>query len=162
MKRLIIISAMAALFIGCIGCITTGTVFTEECTIYQEVGATPENSVICAKISNPCAIHRLLATAAKAPVIWEQQVYVAMFDLWAQKIQAAIEEGVTYRLLQETVLIQIARLNREAGLALLLVSDGIFVFDNQAQLIGEVDQKLLLMSLEDLRSQVKRMAILAD
>lgn len=162
MKRLIIMVAIAALFVGCIGCVTTKTVYTEECTTYAEVGATAENSVICAKISNPCAVQKLLATAAKAPVIWQQREYVAMFEEWAGKIQILIEEGITYQLLQETILVQIARLNREAGLALLLVSDGIFVFEGQTQLIGEIDQKLLLMSLEDLRNQVKRMGILAQ
>jgi len=84
-----------------------------------------------------------------------------MFEKWAWEIQAIIEEGISYQLLQEMVLIQIAKLNKEAGLALLIVSDGIFVFDGQGALIAPIDQKLLLMSLEDLRAQVKRMGILA-
>lgn len=129
------------------------------CTIYEEVGATPDTSLIAKLIKDPCVAQRILATAAKAPVIWSDN-YAAMFELWACKIQGIIEAGVTYSDLQAIVVAQIAKLNREAGLALLVVSDGIFVFDGQKEIIGEIDKKLLLMSLEDLRAQVKKMEIL--
>ena len=48
--------------------------------------------------------------------------------------------------LQDIVPVQVAKLNKEAGMALLMVSDGIFVFNGRQSLIGEVDRKLLSMS----------------
>ena len=78
------------------------------------------------------------------------------------KIQAVIDGGLTFSDLQTIVLTEIAKLNQEAGMAILMVSDGIFVFDGQQSLIGDVDRRLLSMSLEDLRSQVKRMALMAS
>ena len=146
-------------------CITFGacaTMTTNQtaCTIYEDVGATAENSVIAKLISNPCTAQRILAVAAKAPVIWSP-LYVDLFELWAGKIQAVIEAGISYSDLQVMVVAQIAKLNREAGLALLIVSDGIFVFDGQMQPIGDIDRKLLLMSLEDLRAKVKQLKILS-
>jgi len=167
MKRMIVVLMAVILMIVAImglGCVTTGevpTVFNQPCSIYEDVGATAENSLIAKMIPNPCAAQKILATAAKAPIVWADKAYVEMFEKWAGEIQAIIEEGISYQLLQEMVLIQIAKLNKEAGLALLIVSDGIFVFDGQGALIAPIDQKLLLMSLEDLRAQVKRMGILA-
>ena len=171
MKRGIMFAAFVvalALIAGhvLIGCAINGnnqvqTVFTQPCDIYESVGATPENSLIAAKIKNPCAAQSILATAAKAPLIWHQERYAELFEEWASKIQGVIDAGVTYSDLQDVVLVQIAKLNNEAGMALLMVSDGIFVFDDQASLIGEIDRKLLSMSIQDLRSQVKKMALIA-
>jgi len=163
MKHGIVLIALLVLAFG--GCATTDppvqTIFNQPCDIYEQVGATPENSVICSKISNPCAAQRLLAIAAKTPLIWGQEQYAELFEKWAGKVQSVIETGVTYEALQEIVLIEIAKLNREAGMALLMVSDGIFLFGGQQELIGDVDKRLLLMSLVDLRAQVSRMAVMA-
>ena len=154
------------------GCSTTGggvecrsgwiQFLTVPCDIYEEVGATPENSLIAKLIENPCVAQSLLATTAKAPLVWHQERYAELFEEWAAKIQAVIDGGLTFSDLQTIVLTEIAKLNREAGMAILMVSDGIFVFDGQQSLIGDVDRRLLSMSLEDLRSQVKRMALMAS
>lgn len=151
---------LAIMVLANVGCATFGLGTSEECTVYADIGATAENSVICSLIDDPCLAQRILATAAKAPVIWKPE-YVGMFDVWAGKVQEIIDTGLSYQALQDMIVVQIATINREAGLALLLVSDGIFVFNGHTELIGEIDKKLLLMSLEDLRAQVKRMAILA-
>jgi hypothetical protein len=158
MKRHIfmVVAVFCMLFAGCA---TTDAPNQPACTIYEDVGATPENSVIAKLIKDPCMAQRILATAAKAPIIWSPE-YVGMFESWADKIQIIIEAGVSYNDLQIMVVTQIAKLNREAGLALLIVSDGIFVFDGHTEVIGEVDKKLLLMSLEDLRAKVKKLGVL--
>ena len=67
-----------------------------------------------------------------------------MFEKWAREIQTIIDAGISYQVLQEMVLMQTAKLNKEAGLALLIVSDGIFVFENHGELISPIDQRLLL------------------
>jgi hypothetical protein len=85
-----------------------------------------------------------------------------MFELWAGKVELMIEGGLTYGQLQEIILIEVAKLNKEAGMALLLVSGSIFAFEGEQSPIKEMDKKLRLMSLEDLRAQVKRMALIAS
>ena len=150
------------------GCATdggapVGTIFDDgNCTIYEDVGATPENSVIAKLIKNPCAAQTILATAAQLPFMWKQKNYYEMFDKWADKIQQYIESGMTYADLQQIVVISIANFNKDVGVGLLIVSDGILVFDNQKSIIGEKDRTLLLMSLTDLRAKVSRMATLTS
>lgn len=167
MKRgIFLLSIVGFAALGLLGACATqdsevqvATVFSQPCTIYEEIGATPENSLICAKIENPCAAQSILATAAKAPALWKKKEYCELFDEWAGKVQAILESGVTYRDLQDLVLMQIAKLNDKAGLALLVVSDGIFVFSEESP-IRPIDRQLILMSLVDLRAQVARLAIL--
>lgn len=146
------------------GCASNGNsppvIFNQPCDIYENVGATPENSVIAKLIKNPCTAQKILATAARIPYIWKQQQYVDMFMKWSDKIQEIIEGGVTYDQLQAMVILQISKLNKDAGLALLVVSDGIFVFGSEDSPIKEMDKKLLLMSLTDLKQKVEQMAII--
>jgi hypothetical protein len=166
MKNMMILAAILIAG-GFAGCATTGTdapviptVFDQDCKIYEDVGATPENSLICKLIKNPCVAQKLLGLPVKVGVVWKPE-YAALFEEWADKIQMIIEVGVTYQTLQDIVLVQVAKLNKGAGMGLLIISDGIFVFGAHPELIGPIDKKLLLMSLEDLRAQVARMAILA-
>lgn len=160
MKKTILALLSCTLLVGCAGIQTPGTVYNQPCTIYQDVGATPENSLIAAKLSNPCLVHRLLVTAAKLPVVWQKKAYVDLFDEWAGKFQTIVEYGITYKSLQDLVVVEIAKFNQEAGLALLIIGDGIFVF-TETDMINQVDKKLILMSLADLRVQVARLGILA-
>ena len=79
------------------GCSTTGggvempewmdTIFDRPCDIYEEVGATPENSLIAKLIENPCVAQSLLATAAKAPLVWHQERYAELFEEWRQRFR---------------------------------------------------------------------------
>jgi len=156
--------AMVLLIFMAFGCASNGTappvIFNQPCDIYESIGATPENSVIAKLIKNPCTAQKILATAARIPYIWSQQQYVDLFMKWEGKIQEIIEGGVTYDQLQAMVIMQISKLNKDAGLALLVVSDGIFVFGNEDSPIKEMDKKLLLMSLADLKQKVEQMAII--
>ena len=148
-----------SLLLGAVGgCATFGTTQT-ECTIYQDVGATADNSLIMKYIKDPCVAQRILATTAKAGAIWKPE-YIDLFDAWAVKVEAIIESGVTYGDLQNLVIMKIAETNREAGLIILIVSEDIFIFDGNKEVISMIDKKLLLMSLEDLRAKVARLKIL--
>lgn len=158
MKRYLLVLAMLVLIGAVGGCATIGTVQT-ECTIYQDVGATADNSLIAKYIKDPCVAQRILATTAKVGAVWKPE-YIDLFDAWAIKIEAVIAAGISYDDLQNLVIMKIAETNKQAGLILLVVSDGIFVFDGHKEIIGATDKKLLLMSLEDLRAQVARLKIL--
>mgnify|MGYP006282283007 CR=1 FL=1 len=158
LKRMGILCLLLAAFLMA-GCVTFGDV--QPCTVYEDVGATPENSLIAELIDDPCQAQDILATAAKMPLVWEQQEYAEAFEVWAIKVEAAVESGMSYEALQEFVVIKVAEFNQEAGLVLLILSDDILVFDGHGEMISEVDRKLLLMSLEDLRAQVRRMAVIA-
>ena len=161
-----LLTAVAGFVLG--GCATeggapVGTVFDgSECTIYQDVGATPENSIIAKLIENPCIAQKIICTAAKLPLVWKQEKYLELFNEWADKLQVYIESGITYSDLQQMVIVNIAKFNENVGMGLLLVSDGILVFDSETALIGDVDRTLLLMSLADLRAQVQRMAAIVS
>lgn len=158
MKKLTVLLIACALFIGCTG-MQVGTVFTQPCTIYEEFGATPENSLIAAKIANPCAAQRMLATAAKLPAVWGQKQYVEQFNKWSGIIHDRITKGISYADLQALVVAEVAKFNAQAGMALLIVSDGLFVFEGEVQPLQPMDQKLLLASLNDLRVQVARLSL---
>ena len=159
MKLLAIISTLAVLvMVGCTG-LQVGTTFTQPCTIYEVFGATPENSLIASKIANPCAAQKMLATAAKLPAIWGKAEYIAQFNKWAGVIYTRLNEGITYQALQELVVMEVAKFNKEAGLTLLILSDGIFVFGGEVAPIGDVDKRLLLASLNDLRVQVANLSL---
>lgn len=136
------------------------TVFDQECTIYEDFGATPANSLIADKIANPCAVQSLLATAAKLPAIWAEKEYTDLFEKWAIFLEEQIKAGLTYQRLQDLVIFEVAKLNKEAGMTLLILGDGIFVFGGEVDMIMPVDKNMILASIEDLRAKVKQMALM--
>ena len=143
---------------GCTG-LQVGTTFNQPCTLYETFGATTENSVIASKITNPCAAQRLLATAAKLPAVWGQKEYIDKFNQWSGVVHSTILKGITYAALQDLVVMEIAKFNKEAGLTLLILSDGIMVFGEIQTPIKPMDQKLLLASLNDLWVQVANLSL---
>ena len=155
---LAVVFIACALLLSCNG-MQVGTTFTQPCTIYETFGATPANSLIAAKVPNPCAAQRLMATAAKMPAIWGKKEYINQFNQWATVIYTKINEGITYQALQGLVTAEVAKFNKEAGLALLILSDGIFVFEGEMAPIGDVDKRLLLASLNNLRVQVANLSL---
>ena len=159
MKRIFVLFSLLALF-GCSG-LGIQTTFNQPCSIYEEIGATPENSLIASKIDNPCAAQKLLATAAKLPAVWGEKKYTDLFETWASKLESVVKGGTTYSGLQNMIVMEISKLNRKAGMVLLIISYNVLVF-NESISINSMDMKLLLMSLEDLRKQVKQMAIVAE
>jgi hypothetical protein len=148
---------MVILFMGCAG---VQPAYNTPCTIYEDFGATPENSLIAAKIANPCAAQRLLATAAKLPAVWAQKDYIEKFNKWSGIVHNAIAQGITYQALQDMVVMEVAKLNKEAGMTLLILGDGLLVFGEIQTPISPVDQKMLLASLNDLRVQVARLSLM--
>ena len=152
---------LAVMFIaGCTG-MQVGTVASQPCTIYEDFGANPENSIIAKNIKNPCTAQRLLATAAKMPVIWGQKKYIDSFNQWSGVINQHITSGITYQALQKLIMMEIVKYNSQAGMALLILSDDIMVFGTVDAPISQIDQKLLLASLNDLRVQVANLSLIA-
>ena len=131
-----------------------------NCTIYEEYGATPENSIIAKRIKDPCQAKRLIIMAAKLPAIEWEKKYTVEFEKWAAFIEARLEDGITYAELQDIVIIEIAKLNKKVGMALLVVSDAIFVFDDNTKIL-EIDMAMLKALIQDLRREVKLMEAMA-
>jgi hypothetical protein len=129
------------------------------CTIYQDFGATPENSLIAKKIANPCAAQRVLVTAAKLPAVWAGPDYFSKFGSWANQVQMMISSGITYETLQLQIIKRVAEYNAEVGMALLIASDSLLVFQGEVALVNDMDKRLLLASLNDLRVQVANMGL---
>jgi len=147
------------LFIGIIlffGCSSIQISDPENCTVYEEYGATWENSLIASKIPDPCLATRLITTAAKLPAVKWKRKYTLLFDEWASKIEAIIQGNVTYADLQNIILLEVSKLNTQAGLTMLVISEGIFVFDDQG-ILKEKDVELLLALISHLRAEVKSM-----
>lgn len=158
MKRLFVVVAVVALLAGCNGFKVT-TPNSIPCTIYQDFGATPENSIIVTKVSDPCMAQRLLVTAARLPAVWAKEEYFVKFGKWSDRIQMMINSGITYSALQLQVAKAVAEYNAEAGMALLIVSDSLFVFEGELAMIKEMDKRLLLASLNDVRVKVANMGL---
>lgn len=131
----------------------------EECKIYQAYGATPENSLIAAKIPDPCLAKRLITVSAKLPALEYERAYTDAFDEWAGKMEVLIQGNLTYADMQDLVLIEVAKLNKKAGMAMLIVSDSILVF-NERGLLKDKDVELLLGLITHLRVEVAKMAML--
>lgn len=158
MKYLFIVFTLLFVVTGCTQ-FTTG-VTPVQCTIYEDFGATPENSIIASKISNPCLASDLIVVAAKMPVIWEKK-YGEEFDKWATKMEAILNNGVTFTKLRDIVTIEIARLNKEIGLTFLAISPIINQFDETGMLLP-VDTEMCLALIKKLRREVAQMAALAQ
>ena len=133
----------------------------QNCTIYQEYGATPMNSLIADKIKDPCLARRLISTSAKLPAIQWKKKYTEEFEIWAAKVEAMIQDNISYADLQDIVLLEVSKLNAKAGLVFLIVSDEILVF-NERDLLKDKDVELLLGLIKHLRTEVAKMAILAQ
>ena len=156
--KLAAVFAAILMLAGCSG-MQIGTPSSVPCTIYTDFGATPENSLIAAKIQNPCTAQRVLVTAAKLPAVWAKEDYFVKFGKWADRIQMMINSGITYSNLQLQVVKAVAEYNAEAGMALLIVSDGLLVFEGELSLLKDMDKRLLLASLNDVRVQVANMGL---
>jgi hypothetical protein len=159
MKKTLLIAISVVMLAGCVTGPQVQPVWNMPCTIYTDFGANPENSIIARHVQNPCAAQRLLATAAKLPAIWAQQKYIEQFNKWAGVVHQTIVQGTTYAGLQNLVIAEIAKLNREAGMTLLILSDGLLVFGQEEAPIMPMDVKLLLASLNDLRVQVAALSL---
>ena len=158
MKRYLIISLIITAFVigGCENIKWPGGEI--PCTIYEEVGATPENSLIAKRISNPCQAQRLLVTAAKLGVVWDAYS-VEQFDKWVGKLQGYVGPTTTYYDLQQFVMLKVAEFNKKLGGTFLIVSDLILIFPDKEIMFGK-DLTLAKMSIEDLKAQVAKLALI--
>ena len=155
MKKLLLLSIL--LIVSCAGILSD----PQNCTIYQEYEATPMNSLIAEKIKDPCLARRLITTSAKLPAIQWEKKYTDEFEIWAAKVEAMIQDNISYADLQDIVLLEVSKLNAKAGLVFLIVSDEILVF-NERDLLRDKDVELLLGLIKHLRTEVAKMAVLAQ
>ena len=160
MKKLLF-ALYVVLLVGCAG-FGVSTVFNDktECTLYEQYGATVDNSLIASKISNPCKATQLLGTLVKLPAVQWEKTYTEAFNSWADKIEAVVKEGISPKMLQDMVILQISMLNKKAGMTIMILADGILVF-KEGEAFSPVDQKMLLALIGYLRDQVHLMEILA-
>ena len=148
MKKLLGLTIVLLLLVSCA---TFGN--APPCTLYEQYGATPENSLIAAKIEDPCAANRIITLVAKLPVIQYEEEYIEQFNLWADETKVVITNGATYKSIQDMIILKIAQLNIKAGLTLFIISDGILVFDT-VQVIAPKDIELLIDLIDNLKREV--------
>lgn len=158
-------SVVVVLFFLLIACTGPGGVIelggweATECTVYADVGATAENSLIAQRIPDPCQAQKLLGTAAKLGVVWEAYE-VEQFDEWALLVENYLRSGVTYNDLMLYVSAEVAKLNKKLGGTFIILGDLILKFPDKT-LIMEKDITLALMCIEDLRAQVAKMKLIS-
>lgn len=127
-------------------------VWQMPCTVCEDVQP-DQPSLICEKISNPCAAERMLGAVVKVGVVWDSFT-VQQFNKWADAIELAIDGSTTYDALQTLVIAEIARVNKKAGQTILIVSGNLFVFEGEVSPIHPKDQELLKMALDKIKSEV--------
>lgn len=153
MKKLLGFIVVSILLVSC------ATIGVTPCTLYERYEATPENSLIAAKISDPCAANRIITMAAKLPVIQWETEYIEEFNLWSDHLKDLISNGSTYKSIQDLIILTIAQLNMKAGLTLFILSDGILVFDTE-QIIMDKDVELLIALIDNLKREVNSLGIM--
>jgi len=153
MKKLI------GLIIGSMFVVSCATMGVVPCTLYERFEATPTNSLIASKISDPCAANRILTLAAKLPVIYFEKEYIDQFNTWADHMKLVIKTGISYKGIQDMIVMEIAKLNLKAGLTLFIISDGILVFDND-QMILPKDVELLTALIDNLKDEVNALRVM--
>jgi len=141
-----------------VACATIGIAPT-ECTLYEQYGATPENSLIASKISDPCAANRIITLVAKLGVIQWEKEYIEEFNKWSDEAKLFIADGITYKAVQDMIIVKVAQLNMKAGLTLFILSDGILVFDTN-QVIMDKDIELLTALIDNLKREVNSLGIM--
>ena len=159
--RLIGILSIIFMFtISCAGIKLKWGETAEPCTICDEMAIEypDNNSLICARIPDPCKAQDVLVTFAKAGVIWEAY-QVEEFMLWSQKVRATITIGTSYRGVYDLIIIEVSKFNKKMAGTFLLVSEMIIDFQDST-FIDAADQHMLLLALDDLEAQVARFAIL--
>lgn len=160
MKKSFIILTLSILIVGC----GSNSVFIgkpSDCTVYEQYGATSENSYIVRHVPDPCLASDLITVAAKLPVIEWKDTYSRDFDLWAAKLEIVIAEGISLSALRDIVLIEVMKLNKKVGFTLLAISPIINSFYETAPMFVK-DTEMLLALVKHLRAEVAQMAILAQ
>jgi hypothetical protein len=159
-RNSILLSLFLTVTIACAGINLKWGETAEPCTICDEMAIEypNNNSLICARIPNPCQAQDVLVTFAKAGVIWEAY-QVEEFMLWSQRVRLSITTGTSYKGVYDLIIIEVSKFNKKMAGTFLLVSEMIIDFQD-VNLIDKADQHMLLLALDDLEAQVARFAIL--
>ncbi len=156
MKKLI--ASLFAVVLFSVSCATLPTDENYNCDLYEKFGATEWNSLIAEKIKDPCLALRIVMTAAKMPAIKWKKDYTQAFEAWAATMQEILADNITYSDLQKIIIDTVAELNKDVGLTILVITDGIFIFNETALLLPK-DAELLNALIDHLRNEVKRMEV---
>ena len=126
------------------------------CTIYADLGANPGNSLIAAKISDPCAAKRLIMLAVKLPAVQWVEAYTKEYFEWSTRVRTAIESGISYAALQVALQEDVLALNSKTGMVIVILSDELFRFSERS-LLMEKDREMLLLLLDEMDAEVAKM-----
>lgn len=154
MQRLLILLLMSGLVAGCV----TVKTIDEDCI---DPSAYPE-SVILQTLPQPCRIHNALVTIAKTGVVLNEVQYTeleAKLDQWIGELQTA--EAVMAGNVKDVLASFLVRYNHKVGLAFIVISDMLLEFDDSVTFAGD-DIKVLILCMEDIKRQVKPIAVLAQ
>jgi hypothetical protein len=133
----------------------------EKCTIYEEFGANPSNSLIAAKIPDPCRAKRLIRIVAKSGVVIWKKEYADKFRYWTDYVKKRIEMKISYADLQDLVTAKVYQLNIEAGLTLMVVGPEILQF-HEVGILKDKDAEMMIALINELQNEVERMTILLE
>lgn len=139
-------------------CATIPVKKTYECDIYLQYGATEWNSLIANKIKDPCKALKIIVTATKLPAVKWKKDYIQRFEAWAATMAEILADNISYFDLQLVIVDAVATLNRDVGLTMLIVTDGILIFNERALLMPK-DAELLTALVDHLRDEIKKMEV---
>lgn len=132
--------------------------YEQTCTVYEDFGATPENSYIAQYIPDPCAASRLFRVAIKAPAVRWQYEYTAKYWTFSKVTRDYIKEGKPLTFLQDFLVVASAKYNTSVGLTVLLISDEVLKFKGIED-IKPADQAMLLALMDKTDYDMKRMEL---
>lgn len=165
MKRIILLLALLAFLFSCTMPGVTvkppnPMVSSAECNASLDAitAGLEGDSLIRAKVPNPCDAYRVLATVAKAGVIWEQWQAQEVIK-WGEELKAKVQAKITY---DDLILLadrEVKKLNAKlAGTYILLT--GLAVDIQSPEVIKPKDAAILTKGLDGIIADAKRMAAL--
>ena len=128
---------------------------TTPCTVCQDMAEKyPDNqSLICARIPNPCKAQDILVAFSKAGVVWEAWK-VDEFKKWTAATRDVISRGMSYKALHDYVMAYVLRFNKKFGGTYILMTEMIIDFQDNT-MIDPADKDMLLMALDGLDKEIE-------
>jgi hypothetical protein len=115
-------------------------------------------SIIREKIANPCSAYRLVATAAKLGVIWDQYS-VTQLQGWIADTKKIVNSGITYNDLNTIATLQIKKFNTKMAGTFLVLSDLVVIVQSPS-IMSAQDQAIVSAGLDALLDEAKKLAML--
>jgi len=115
-------------------------------------------SLIRQRIPSPCDAYKIALTVAKAGVIWDLYE-VDQLVTWSNKVKNTVAAGLSYEDLNLLLSAQVRAFNEQLGGTYLLLSELLVAF-NDASIISESDQAILIAGFDGVVSEARRLAFL--